>query len=105
MTSFISEQASNASEFQGLAIDLMVHKWMVWKPLWNLRLKPFRISYCTDITILGIHGEHTESVGGVYDLSNKRRLGLTEFQAVEEMRAGVEACLKKEKELEAAAKK
>ncbi|ESO89232.1 hypothetical protein LOTGIDRAFT_183253 [Lottia gigantea] len=47
----------------------------------------------------GIHGEHTESVGGVYDISNKRRLGLTEIQAVQEMRRGVEAVIDREKEL------
>ncbi|CAG5123632.1 unnamed protein product [Candidula unifasciata] len=47
----------------------------------------------------GIHGEHTESEGGVYDISNKRRLGLTEFQAVQEMYSGVKEILKQEKEL------
>merc|ERR1712168_188657 len=44
----------------------------------------------------GIHGEHTESVGGVYDLSNKRRLGITEVAAVKEMADGVKAILAKE---------
>ncbi|XP_074656973.1 uncharacterized protein LOC141910149 [Tubulanus polymorphus] len=48
----------------------------------------------------GIHGEHTESVGGVYDISNKRRLGLTEIDAVTEMAEGVKAIIAKEKELE-----
>lgn len=47
----------------------------------------------------GIHGEHTESVGGVYDISNKRRLGLTEYQAILEMKTGVEAVIQKEKQL------
>ncbi|XP_064598124.1 arginine kinase-like [Liolophura sinensis] len=45
----------------------------------------------------GIHGEHTESLGGVYDISNKRRLGLTEIQAIEEMRRGVEELIRLEK--------
>ncbi|KAL5009651.1 hypothetical protein ScPMuIL_011956 [Solemya velum] len=48
----------------------------------------------------GIHGEHTESVGGVYDISNKHRLGLTEFDAVQEMRRGVEAVIKEETKLQ-----
>lgn len=48
----------------------------------------------------GIHGEHTESVGGVYDLSNKRRLGLSEIQAVKEMAKGVSILLLLEKSLE-----
>jgi len=57
--------------------------------------------FCDKLNIQarGIHGEHTESVGGVYDISNKRRLGLTEFQAIQEMRKGVEECIKKEKSL------
>ncbi|XP_069141300.1 taurocyamine kinase-like [Argopecten irradians] len=48
----------------------------------------------------GIHGEHTESVGGVYDISNKRRLGLTEIEAVQEMRKGVEAVIAEERKLD-----
>ena len=36
-----------------------------------------------------MHGEHTEGVDHVYDISNKRRLGLTEYQAVCEMYIGV----------------
>ncbi|XP_067676538.1 taurocyamine kinase-like [Haliotis asinina] len=72
----------------------------------NLAAQPDFKEFCEGFHIQprGIHGEHTESVGGVYDLSNKRRLGLTEFQAVDEMRKGVEACLKREKELAAAKK-
>lgn len=48
----------------------------------------------------GIHGEHTKSVGGVYDISNKRRLGLTEIQAITEMRNGVLAIIEEEKRLQ-----
>lgn len=57
--------------------------------------------FCDDLHIQarGIHGEHTESVGGVYDISNKRRLGLTEIEAIQQMRKGVEAVMKKEREL------
>merc|ERR1719187_1682580 len=47
----------------------------------------------------GIHGEHTESVGGVYDISNKRRLGLTEFEAIKEMRDGIRCVIEEEKKL------
>ena len=32
------------------------------------------------LQIRGIHGEHSETEGGVYDISNKARLGLTEFE-------------------------
>jgi creatine kinase len=48
----------------------------------------------------GIHGEHTESEGGVYDISNKRRLGLTEVQAVTEMYEGVKEIIRLEKDLQ-----
>ncbi|CAI2738019.1 unnamed protein product [Dicrocoelium dendriticum] len=37
----------------------------------------------------GLYGEHTESADGVYDLSNRRRLGLTEIEAVKEMADGI----------------
>ena len=37
----------------------------------------------------GIHGEHSESAGGVHDISNKRRLGLSEVAAVLTMYEGV----------------
>ena len=51
------------------------------------------------LQIRGIHGEHSESEGGVYDISNRRRLGITEVQAVQEMHDGVVALIAKEKEL------
>ncbi|KAH9500180.1 hypothetical protein Btru_077421 [Bulinus truncatus] len=47
----------------------------------------------------GIHGEHTESEGGVYDISNKRRLGMTEHQTVQEMYNGIKEIIKQENEL------
>ena len=34
------------------------------------------------LQVRGTAGEHSSVKGGVYDLSNKRRLGLTEFDAV-----------------------
>ena len=54
--------------------------------------------------VAGIHGEHSESEGGVYDLSNKRRLGLTEYAAVREMLDGVLAIKKWEEDLAAGKK-
>ncbi len=51
------------------------------------------------LQIRGIHGEHSQSEGGVYDISNKRRLGVTEVQCVQDMYDGVVALIKKEKEL------
>ncbi|MBL0721349.1 MAG: arginine kinase [Sulfurovum sp.] len=51
------------------------------------------------LQIRGIHGEHSESEGGVYDISNLRRLGITEVKAVQDMYDGVVALIKAEKEL------
>lgn len=42
-----------------------------------------------NLQVRGTRGEHTESEGGVYDISNKRRMGLTEYQAVKEMQDGI----------------
>ena len=51
------------------------------------------------LQIRGIHGEHSESEGGVYDISNRRRLGVTEVEAVQDMYDGVLALIKAEKAL------
>jgi len=51
------------------------------------------------LQIRGIHGEHSESEGGVYDISNRRRLGVTEIQAVQDMHDGVVALIEAEKAL------
>jgi len=52
-----------------------------------------------NLQVRGTRGEHTEAEGGVYDISNKRRLGLTEFQAVKEMQDGILELIKIEKSL------
>ena len=48
----------------------------------------------------GTYGEHTESLGGVYDLSNQRRLGYTEIEAANEMVAGIQLIVKLEAQME-----
>lgn len=47
----------------------------------------------------GIHGEHSESEGGIYDISNRRRLGLSEVDCVMDMYNGVKALIQLEKSL------
>jgi protein-arginine kinase len=49
------------------------------------------------LQIRGIHGEHSETEGGVYDVSNKARLGLTEYQAAKAMYDGVKKLIELEK--------
>jgi len=52
-----------------------------------------------NLQVRGTSGEHTEAIGGIYDISNKRRMGLTEFQAVKEMYDGIAELIKIEKSL------
>merc|ERR1711874_742947 len=52
-----------------------------------------------NLQVRGTAGEHSDAVGGVYDISNKRRMGLTEFQAVKEMQDGILEIIKAEKEM------
>ncbi|XP_028407759.1 arginine kinase-like [Dendronephthya gigantea] len=51
------------------------------------------------VQIRGTHGEHSKNEGGIYDISNKRRLGRTEVQLVQDMYNGVKAMIAREKEL------
>ena len=48
------------------------------------------------VQIRGIHGEHTETDDGTYDISNKRRLGRSEVQLVQDMINGVRALMEAE---------
>ncbi|KAK9758507.1 ATP:guanido phosphotransferase, N-terminal domain [Popillia japonica] len=52
-----------------------------------------------NLQVRGTRGEHTEAEGGIYDISNKRRMGLTEYDAVKEMYDGIAEIIKIEKEL------
>lgn len=49
--------------------------------------------------IRGAHGEHTETDDHIYDISNRRRLGRSEVELVQDMYNGVKAMINKELEL------
>jgi creatine kinase/arginine kinase len=51
------------------------------------------------VQIRGIHGEHSESSDHTYDISNRRRLGRSEVDLVQDMYDGVKAMIAREKEL------
>ena len=51
------------------------------------------------VQIRGIHGEHTETDDGVFDISNLRRLGRNEVDLVQDMYDGVKALIREEKKL------
>ncbi|RNF13379.1 putative arginine kinase [Trypanosoma conorhini] len=49
-----------------------------------------------NLQVRGTAGEHSDSPDGVYDISNKRRLGLSEYEAVKEMQDGILELIKEE---------
>ncbi|MES2224544.1 MAG: phosphagen kinase [Patescibacteria group bacterium] len=51
------------------------------------------------LSIRGIHGEHSESSDGIYDISNKRRLGISEREIYEQLYAGVKKLIEIESSL------
>ncbi len=53
-----------------------------------------------EVQIRGIDGEHSDSRSGVYDISNRRRLGISEVECIQSMHEGVLACIEKEKSLD-----
>lgn len=57
------------------------------------------------LQIRGTSGEHTEAKGGIYDISNKRRLGLTEYEAIKEMQDGILEIIKQEQQAKPLTKK
>ncbi len=51
------------------------------------------------LQIRGVHGEHSKSEGGVYDISNSRRLGITEVEAIHDLYNGVKELIEVEKNM------
>merc|ERR1712228_1047596 len=52
-------------------------------PLTSQNKKLFdEIASKNNLQIRGVNGEHSESKGGIYDVSNKRRLGISEWDEV-----------------------
>jgi len=51
------------------------------------------------VQIRGAHGEHTETDDGIFDISNKRRLGRNEVDLTQDMYNGVKAMIQAEKSL------
>jgi arginine kinase len=49
------------------------------------------------VQVRGIHGEHSESVGGIFDVSNRRRLGFNQCELVSDMVQGTQALLAQSK--------
>uniref|UniRef100_A0AC35TV52 Arginine kinase n=1 Tax=Rhabditophanes sp. KR3021 TaxID=114890 RepID=A0AC35TV52_9BILA len=69
-------------------------------PLTSARKDFIDITDSLKLQVRGIHGEHSEAEGGIYDISNKARLGVTEYEAVKQMYDGLAHLIKLEKEAE-----
>ena len=81
----------------GTALRASVH---IALPKLGARMDEFQaIADQYNVQIRGIHGEHSESADHVYDISNKRRLGISEVNLVQDMYSGVKAMIAREKEL------
>ena len=52
-----------------------------------------------ELQIRGIHGEHSDSEAGIFDISNRRRLGITEVECVQGLYDGVRALIAAEQSL------
>ncbi|KAK4307592.1 hypothetical protein Pmani_020657 [Petrolisthes manimaculis] len=52
------------------------------------------------LQVRGTSGEHSEAKDWVFDISNRRRLGLTEIEALQEMYDGVVEIIELERHLE-----
>uniref|UniRef100_A0A0K0DUR3 arginine kinase n=1 Tax=Strongyloides stercoralis TaxID=6248 RepID=A0A0K0DUR3_STRER len=81
----------------GSTIRASVH---IKLPKLSSKMDEFK-KHCDELKlqIRGIHGEHSESNEGIYDVSNKQRLGLTEYQAVKQMYDGVKKLIEIESSL------
>ena len=55
-----------------------------------------KMSETFNVQIRGIHGEHSEASDGIYDISNKRRLGRSEVDLVQDMYNGIRAMIDRE---------
>jgi len=81
----------------GTAMRASVH---IKLPLLGSHKEEFQsIADAHQVQIRGIHGEHSSTDGGIFDISNRRRLGLSEVECVESMYRGVAAMIAREREL------
>ncbi|KAH8234669.1 hypothetical protein KR032_001531 [Drosophila birchii] len=65
----------------------------------NLTKNPTDLQKLADqynLQVRGTHGEHSEAKGGVHDISNVRRMGLTEQDTIKEMHDGIRALIEAE---------
>merc|ERR1711907_643943 len=90
---YITSCPTNLGTAMRASVHIKLPKLMKQKELFN------EIADKYYVQIRGIHGEHTETDDGVFDISNRRRLGRSEQQLVQDMIDGVRALMDKENSL------
>merc|ERR1712070_717401 len=90
---YITSCPTNLGTAMRASVHIKLPKLMAQKETFN------KIAAEYYVQIRGIHGEHTETDDGVFDISNKRRLGKSEKDLVQDMVNGVHALIDVEKTL------
>ena len=90
---YISSCPTNLGTAMRASVHIKLPKLMADKATFN------KVADEYEVQIRGIHGEHTETNDGVFDISNKRRLGKSEKELVQDMINGVKALMDKENSL------
>merc|ERR1711934_1050459 len=87
---YITSCPTNLGTAMRASVHINLPKLMAKKEKFN------EVADTYEVQIRGIHGEHTETDDGVFDISNRRRLGKSEKQLVQDMINGVKALMDKE---------
>jgi len=90
---YITSCPTNLGTAMRASVHIKLPKLMADKDTFN------KVADEYEVQIRGIHGEHTETNDGVFDISNRRRLGKSEKQLVQDMINGVKALMEKEASL------
>lgn len=90
---YITSCPTNLGTAMRASVHIKLPKLMAEKEKFNKIAEEYYVQ------IRGIHGEHTETNDGIFDISNKRRLGKSEKQLVQDMINGVKALMEKEASL------
>merc|ERR1711998_718260 len=90
---YITSCPTNLGTAMRASVHIKLPKLMADKETFN------KVADEYEVQIRGIHGEHTETNDGVFDISNKRRLGKSEKELVQDMINGVKALMDKENSL------
>jgi len=91
---YITSCPTNLGTAMRASVHINLPKLMKDKETFN------RVADEYEVQIRGIHGEHTETDDGVFDISNRRRLGKSEKELVQDMINGVKALMEAEAALE-----